>query len=113
MAPLFGNELPIAGVIALSQGAILVSMIWAAVSAWIFDRRFLDAALWMAAGSVLSFFGLMHAYTLSPMGVENKLGLFAVPAFTLKLCRRGVVSGGLPLLRPQVSNPWIGAGIEE
>jgi adenine/guanine/hypoxanthine permease len=83
VAPLFGSELPIAGMIALSQGAILVSMLWAATLAWIFDRRFLDAALWMAAASVLSYFGLMHAYTLSPAGVENKLGLFAAPAFTL------------------------------
>lgn len=113
VAPLFGNELPIAGVIALSQGAILVSMIWAAALAWIFDRRFLDAALWMAAGSVLSFFGLMHAYTLSPMGVENKLGLFAVPAFTLSYAAAALFLVGCHFYVRRVSNPWIGAGIEE
>jgi AGZA family xanthine/uracil permease-like MFS transporter len=83
VAPRFGGELPIYGMIALSQGALLVSMVWAAMLALVFDRKFLRAALWMAAGSLLACFGLIHAYTLSPQGVENKLGWFAAPAFTL------------------------------
>ena len=39
-APLFGDELPIYGLIALSQGALLVSMIWTAAIALMLDRRF-------------------------------------------------------------------------
>lgn len=113
VAPLFGNELPIAGVIALSQGAILVSMIWAAALAWIFDRRFLDAALWMAAGSILSFFGLMHAYTLSPAGVENKLGFFAAPAFTLSYAAGALFLVGCHYYVHKAHDPWIAATTEE
>jgi AGZA family xanthine/uracil permease-like MFS transporter len=79
----FGDELAIYGLIAMSQGALLVSMIWAAAIAQMLERKFLSAAVWLMAGSVLSFFGVIHAYTLTAVGVENKLGLFAAPEFTL------------------------------
>lgn len=82
-APRFGNELAIYGMIALSQGALLVSMVWSAALAWIFDRRFLQAAIWMLAGAALSCFGLIHAFVLTPQGVGNKLGFFAAPAFVV------------------------------
>ena len=82
-APRFGDELAIYGMIALSQGALLVSMVWSAVLAWIFDRRFMQAAVWLFAGSALSYFGLIHAYVLTPQGVGNKIGLFAAPAFVV------------------------------
>ncbi len=113
VAPLFGNELPIAGVIALSQGAILVSMVWAAALAWIFDRRFLDAALWMAGGAVLSFFGLMHAYTLSPAGVENRLGLFSAPAFALNYAAAALFLVGCHFYARRASQPWLAASVRE
>jgi len=82
-APQFGDELAIYGLIALSQGALLVSMVWAAALAYIIDRRFLHAAAWLAAGAVLSFFGVIHAYNLSPAGIVNKLGFFAAPQFAV------------------------------
>ena len=82
-AATFGDELAIYGLIALSQGALLVSMLWTAAIAYILDRRFLHAAAWLAAGSLLSFFGLIHAYSLTPQGIENKLGFFAAPEFIL------------------------------
>jgi AGZA family xanthine/uracil permease-like MFS transporter len=112
VAPRFGDELPIAGMIAISQGAILVSMLWAAALAWIFDRRFLEAALWMAAAAGLSFFGLIHAYTLSPEGVENKPGLFAAPAFTLVYAAAALFLVGCHYYVRKVENPWIVASIE-
>ena len=80
-APSFGDELPIYGLIALSQGALLISMIWAAAIAYMLDRRFLPAAGWMLAGAVLSGLGLIHAFTLSPAGIVNKLGILAAPDF--------------------------------
>jgi len=82
-APNFGEELAIYGLIALSQGALLVSMIWAAALAYMLDRRFLPAAGWLMAGAVLSFFGLIHAYALNPAGIVNKLGIFAAPEFAI------------------------------
>src|ERR1700722_15795289 len=81
-APSFGDELPIYGLIALSQGALLVSMAWAASLALLLDRRFLHAAAWLCAAAVLSCFGLIHAFRISSQGVENVIGFLAAPAFT-------------------------------
>jgi AGZA family xanthine/uracil permease-like MFS transporter len=107
VAPTFGSELPIGGVIALSQGAILVSMLWAAVLAFVFDRRFLQAALWMAGAACLSFFGLIHAYTLTPGGVENKLGFFAAPAYTLSYAAAAAFLAGCHFYATRSRKPWI------
>jgi AGZA family xanthine/uracil permease-like MFS transporter len=82
-APSFGDELPIYGLIALSQGALLVSMVWAAALAFMLDRRFLQAAAWLGAAAVLSFFGLIHAFRITSQGVENVIGFMAAPAFTV------------------------------
>jgi AGZA family xanthine/uracil permease-like MFS transporter len=81
-APSFGDELPIYGLIALSQGALLVSMVWAAALALMLYRRFLHAAAWLCAAAVLSCFGLIHAFRISSQGVENVIGFLAAPAFT-------------------------------
>ena len=80
-APLFGDQLYIYGLIALSQGALLVSMIWAAVIAYLLDRRLLHAAAWLGAAAVLSCLGLIHAFRITGRGVETVLGVFAAPAF--------------------------------
>ena len=80
-APAFGGELSIYGLIAISQGALLVSMIWAASLAMTIDRQFHKAALWMVAAAGFSCLGFIHAYTLAPDGVHNKISLFAAPAF--------------------------------
>ncbi len=45
----------------LGSGAILVSLILAAVSACIIDRAYRKAAAFAAAGAVLTFFGFMHS----------------------------------------------------
>jgi AGZA family xanthine/uracil permease-like MFS transporter len=83
VAPRFGSDLAIYGLIALSQGSLLISMVWAAALAYLFDRRFLGAAAWMGAAAAMSFFGLIHAYTITPEGVEGNIGWAKVPAFTL------------------------------
>lgn len=54
------------GIFALEQGFILTSMILAAAVAELIDQRFERAALWCAAGAVLSGAGLMHAYAFTP-----------------------------------------------
>jgi len=93
-APKFGEELAIYGLIALSQGALLVSMVWAAALAYILDRRFLPAAGWLLSGAILSFFGLIHAYDLSPAGIVNKLGIFAAPEFALSYAAAALFLAG-------------------
>ena len=93
-APKFGEELAIYGLIALSQGALLVSMVWAAALAYILDRRFLPAAGWLLSGAILSFFGLIHAYDLSPAGIVNKLGIFAAPEFAFSYAAAALFLAG-------------------
>jgi AGZA family xanthine/uracil permease-like MFS transporter len=113
VAPAFGTELPIYGVIALSQGAILVSMVWAATLAWTFDRRFLRAAAWMAAASALSCFGLIHAYRLSSAGVENVLGFFAAPAFTLAYAAGSLFLVACHFYARKSRTPWLTTNFTE
>jgi adenine/guanine/hypoxanthine permease len=83
VAPRFGGELAIYGMIALGQGSLLVSMIWAAALVWIIERKFAQASAWMLVAAVLSCLGVIHAYRLSPQGIENLLGWWAAPEFTL------------------------------
>lgn len=48
------------GLSVLGGGAILVSLILAAVAVFIIERQFVKAAAFAAAGAVLTFFGFMH-----------------------------------------------------
>ncbi len=57
-------------------------MVLAAMLVFVIERRFVTAALWALAASLLSFFGLIHAYTLDPRaGVLNHFGWAAAPGF--------------------------------
>jgi len=80
-APKFGADLFIHGVIALSQGFIITSMILSAILAFSIDHDLLKAALWAFAGAFLSALGVIHDYVLTPRGVENVFGVLAAPGF--------------------------------
>ena len=62
---------------------MLTCMIFSAIMVFVTERQFLKAALWMATAALLSYFGLIHAYTLTPAGVQNKFGFGAAPSFAL------------------------------
>ncbi len=83
VAPRFGNDLYVYGIISLSQGFMLTCMILAAMMVFVVERQFLKAALWMATAAVLSFFGVIHAYVLTPGGVQNRFGFGAARAYAL------------------------------
>jgi AGZA family xanthine/uracil permease-like MFS transporter len=82
-APSFGGDLYVYGIISLSQGFILTSMILSAMMVLVVERQFFKAALWAATAAVLSFFGVIHAYILTPAGVQNKFGFGAAKAYAL------------------------------
>jgi AGZA family xanthine/uracil permease-like MFS transporter len=71
----------VAGLFALNQGFILSSMIFAAMLVYATERQWLRVAAWSLAASALSFFGIIHAYELGPLGVQGKYGWAASPAF--------------------------------
>jgi AGZA family xanthine/uracil permease-like MFS transporter len=81
VAPKFGNALFIHGVLALNQGFLLSSMIFASVVVFLIERDFLKAVWWTLAAALLSMLGWIHAYELIPQGVQNKFGWAAAPPF--------------------------------
>jgi len=84
-APKFGSDLYIHGVIALSQGFMLSSMVLSALLVHVIEHNFLRAAVWAGIAAVLSLTGLIHAYELTLGGVQNLFGWAAAPVFCGRL----------------------------
>jgi AGZA family xanthine/uracil permease-like MFS transporter len=59
-AALAGSGVVYDGLLVLGQGAILAGLVLGALVAFIIDKRFWPAAMVAAAGSLLSFIGLIH-----------------------------------------------------
>jgi AGZA family xanthine/uracil permease-like MFS transporter len=78
-----GSELALGGLIALGQGGLLTSMLWAAALALAVQRKFTQAAAWLGAAAVLAFFGVIHGYALTPSGVVGRIGWWAGPEFAM------------------------------
>lgn len=91
VAPKFGGDLYVYGIIALSQGFMLSGMILSAMMVFVVEREFLKAALWTATAAVLSFFGVIHAYVLTPAGVQNRFGFGAARAYALAYLIAGLL----------------------
>jgi AGZA family xanthine/uracil permease-like MFS transporter len=81
--PRVSSELALGGLLALGQGGLLTSMLWAATLALVIERKFAQAAGWMTAAAVLAAFGVIHAYSLTSTGVEGRIGWNAAPGFAL------------------------------
>jgi adenine/guanine/hypoxanthine permease len=82
IVPRAGNDLALAGLIAIGQGSLLTSMLWSATLALIVQRRFASAAVWLAAAAALSACGVIHAYVLTANGIESRIGWWIAPDFT-------------------------------
>lgn len=90
----FGADLYIKGVFALSQGFLLSSMILASIMVHVIERQFRQAAAWCGVAAVLSTVGLIHAWQMGPVGLENRFGWGAAPEFALAyLAGAGVFLG--------------------
>jgi adenine/guanine/hypoxanthine permease len=86
LAGVMGNlngQLALAGLLSLGQGALLTSMLWAAAMALVVEREFLRAAAWTAAAAGFSAVGVIHAWQLTPSGVEGRIAWWAAPQFAL------------------------------
>jgi len=87
----FQGIMPITGAISLSQGFIFTSMILAAMSVHVIERNYWKASLWSFSAAVLSYFGIIHAYTLTTAGVTNRFGLGAAGEFAVCYAAVGVL----------------------
>lgn len=94
VADKFGNTLCIRGVIFLSQGFLLSSMIFSAVLVFTIEKKFEKAAHWLFAAAAFSMLGLIHAYRLTETGLQNKFGLVAAPEFGIIY----LLTGGILLM---------------
>ena len=77
------RDIHIGGLISLNQGFLIISMIYAAATVFIIDKKFKIASIWILAASVCSFFGIIHAYELSEQAVNPVIGLNAAPQYAL------------------------------
>ncbi len=93
IAPHFGNELFINGVIALNQGFLLSSMVLASILVFLIEREFFKAAIWTGVAALLSLTGLIHAYELTPEGIQNSFGYWQAPAFALAYGASAIIIG--------------------
>lgn len=83
IADKFDNSgLYLRGILFLNQGFLITSMVFAAVLVFMIDRKFLKAAQWCFAASVMSFVGLMHGYRLTMEGgLESRFGFSEASKF--------------------------------
>jgi AGZA family xanthine/uracil permease-like MFS transporter len=62
------------GLVAISQGFMVICMVWSAMSVHLIDRNFRRAAAWAGVGAVAAFFGFAHAGTITPAGGVYEIG---------------------------------------
>ena len=67
-----GLQLP--GLVALSQGFMLSSVVWAATAVCLVERRLTQAGVWMGVGAVMAFFGFIHVGEITVSGNLYSLG---------------------------------------
>ena len=99
----FGASLHIEGVIALSQGFVFTSMIFAAIIVSTIDRRFDRAAIWTFVAALLAYIGIIHAYRLTPLGVQNHFGFGAAKGFALMYALMALVFWLMGLVKTDIS----------
>jgi AGZA family xanthine/uracil permease-like MFS transporter len=84
VAPRFGGDLYIYGVISLSQGFMLTCMVFSSMMVFVIEKQFIKASLWTLCAAFMSYFGVIHAYKLVPgAGVINNIAPGAAKSFAL------------------------------
>lgn len=99
------NDLALKGVFALNQGFILSAMLFASLLVYATERQWRRVAAWALGGAVLAFFGVIHAYELTPLGLQVKLGWAAAPGFAAAYLGVAVLALALQQLEPAGAQP--------
>lgn len=101
----FSSALTIKGVIALNQGFLLSSTLLAAFLVFIIEKHWKKAAITLFIASLLSWFGLIHAYQLTPQGIQNSLIFAAAPEFAYAYLASALLILFLPRLMQNHNKP--------
>lgn len=74
IAVLDGTTLPfIAGLLSLRSGFMFSAMFLAAIAVQLIEGRLRRAALWSGCAALASLIGIMHSYTVSATGVQDRI----------------------------------------
>ena len=79
-------QLPIAGMISLERGFIFTSMILAAMTVCLIERKYRIAAIWAGIAAAVSATGLMHGYEIANGAIINAYGPSHTWPFVLGYC---------------------------
>jgi AGZA family xanthine/uracil permease-like MFS transporter len=101
----FGDDLAVRGLIGLSQGSLVSSMLLTAVLVHIIDKRFDKAAVWALVASALSAVGLIHAFKVSPEGISSVFGWMASPGFAASYLAVALMLAGFHVGRRRLVLP--------
>ncbi|GBF51818.1 permease; transmembrane protein [Leptospira ryugenii] len=80
----------LSGLLALSQGFLLTSMVWAAIIVFLLEKDFYRAGIWCFVGSVLAGLGLIHSYQLAGNAILNQFSILAQWQFPLAYTLLGI-----------------------
>ena len=69
--------------ISLERGFIFTSMIFAAMGVALIERQFFKAGIWSLIAAVFSAVGIIHAYDLTPGGINSRFEILAAPEFVV------------------------------
>jgi AGZA family xanthine/uracil permease-like MFS transporter len=93
------------GLEVLGSGAILVSLILAAIAACMIDRAFKKAAAFALAGAILTFFGFMHSEAIgigkTPLVAISYLGVALLLAACAKYAAVSLKPAAITELEPE------------
>lgn len=104
------DRLPLEG---LSQGNLVIGLIWAAMLYYVIDRRFLQAAVWSCVAIFMSFVGLIHSSKLGAhvSGVEFKYVLGYIQICGVFMLCYVAQLRELIDWPPAEEDPWTGADV--
>lgn len=103
-----GLNLP--GLLATSQGFLIICMVWAALSTHLLDRKFLAAAAWSCIGAVAAFFGFIHAGKMTASGGIYQIGFASGSRWAFGYL---LVAGFFGLMHVGLKQGWIRTGDNE
>jgi adenine/guanine/hypoxanthine permease len=101
----FGDDFAVRGLIGLSQGSLVSSMLLTAILVHIIERRFDRAALWALLASACSALGLIHAFRVTTDGIVAVFGWLASPGFALSYLAVALMLGAFHWSRRNLINP--------
>jgi AGZA family xanthine/uracil permease-like MFS transporter len=81
----------LSGLLALSQGFLLTSMVWSAICVYILEQDFRKASYWCITASILSALGLIHGYSLSGNIILNNYSFPSAPNFVYSYMALGAL----------------------